>query len=90
MEIWNNMENKAYMRIYVKNELANSPIINNWSTGSKIVIIGDIVYSYNTPVALYRFGTVYAPQYHSVTTSRHINKVAARWNVPVVQMWKWN
>ncbi len=50
-----------------------------------------LIYSYNTPVAVYLDSdrTIYAPDFHSVTTSRHINIVAEDWGVEVVQLWKW-
>jgi len=87
-EVWNK-QNKAQMRTYITEQLANAPIMQNWGTANQIVVLNcNIVYSYNTPVAYYENGTLWVPKWYSTTTSRHINKVAAQWRVPVVQMWK--
>jgi len=68
--------------------LDEAPRPKYWGTGQNLITINDVVYSYGVPVALYNQGALWAPQYHSVTTSRHINKVAAQWRAEVVQMWK--
>lgn len=62
--------------------------VEYFGNGQNIIVANDIVYSYNTPVAVYIEGHLWVPKWHSVTTTRHINKVAAKWRCPVVKMWK--
>ena len=87
-EVWNKMK-KADARKYITAQLADAPSLQNKGGKPQITVLnGRIVYSYNTPVAYFESGTLWVPDWHSTTTSRHINKVAAEWRVPVVQMWK--
>ena len=87
-EVWNKM-NKAEARDYIIKQLADAPSLQNKGGKPHIVVLnGRVVYSYNTPVAYYENGTLWVPKWHSTTTTRHINKVASDWRVPVVKMWK--
>lgn len=65
--------------------IANSPIIRNYGGSPKLVVVGDIVYSYHTAVAVYIEGSLYVPAWYSTTTSRHINKIAKEWNCEVIK-----
>jgi hypothetical protein len=59
--------------------------IRNYGGSPKLVVVGDIVYSYNTAVAVYIEGSLYVPTWYSTTTSRHINKIAEEWNCEVIK-----
>ena len=72
----------------VRRAINKAPSIRQRGTGQHILTIGNIIYSYNTAVAVYIEGTVYVPTWHSTTTSRHINKVAQEWNAEVVKLWE--
>jgi hypothetical protein len=67
--------------------LAKAPGIRNYGGAPKIAVVGNILYSYNTAVAVYDGGTLWVPTYHSVTTTRHINRIAAEWHADVVKLY---
>jgi len=71
--------------IKAQRKLGKAPHIRNYGGSPQLVVIGDIVYSYNTPVAAYIDGSLYVPQWYSTTTTRHINKIADEWNCEVVK-----
>lgn len=89
-QLWNDMsrlDQTNHMMAIVK-LLDAAPRPKYWGKGQNIITIGDVIYSYDVPVAVFNQGAVWVPRFYSATTSRHINKVAARWRAPVVQMWK--
>ena len=89
-QVWKDMSalDQTNHMMAIVTTLNEAPRPKYWGTGQNIITIGDVIYSYEVPVAVYNQGAVWAPRFYSTTTSRHINKVAARWRAPVVQMWK--
>jgi hypothetical protein len=73
----------------IDEEIANAPRLRNFGGSPKMCVIGNIIYSYNTAVAVMDFDTynAYVPVYHSTTTTRHINKIASEYNMTVVKMY---
>jgi len=71
--------------IKAKRLLKNAPSIRNYGGSPLLVTIGNIVYSYNTPVAAYIDGSLYVPTWYSTTTTRHINKIADEWHCDVIK-----
>ena len=70
---------------HAERKLRNAPFIRNYGGSPRLVVIGDIVYSYNTPVAAYIDGSLYVPRWYSSTTTRHINRIANEWNCQVIK-----
>ena len=64
-----------------------APSIKNRGGSPQLITVGDLIYSYSTPVGVFIDGSIYVPTYYSVTTSRHINIVANDWNADVVKMY---
>jgi hypothetical protein len=73
----------------ISQEIANAPRLRNFGGSPKMCVIDNIIYSYNTAVAVMDFDTynAYVPVYHSTTTTRHINKIASEYNMSVVKMY---
>jgi len=71
--------------IKAQRTLAKAPSIRNYGGSPQLVVMGNIVYSYNTPVAAYIDGSLYVPAWYSTTTTRHINKIAEQWNCEVIK-----
>ena len=71
--------------IKAQRKLMKAPSIRNYGGSPLLVVIGDIVYSYNTPVAAYIDGSLYVPKWYSTTTTRHINTIANEWHCDVIK-----
>jgi len=75
-----------------KEAMKCAPSMRNYGNSLKLCKVGDLIYSYNTCVAVFVYDdegswVIVVPRYHSATTSRHINKVADDWNVEVIKLY---
>jgi len=87
------IEEKETLRQIAREEMQNAPSMRNYGNSPLLCKVGDLIYSYNTCVAVFVYHeaeskyVIVVPQYHSSTTTRHINKVANDWNVEVIKLY---
>ena len=87
------IEQKEKLRQKAREEMQNAPSMRNYGNSPKLCKVGDLIYSYNTCVAVFVYVAedskyiVVVPQYHSATTTRHINKIARKYNAEVIKLY---
>ena len=87
------VEQKEILRRNVERKIGTAPSMRNYGNSPKLCKVGDLIYSYNTCVAVFvwveekSIWEIAVPKYHSATTTRHINKIASEYNAEVVKLY---
>ena len=90
------IDQKEELRQIAREEMQNAPSMRNYGNSPLMCKVGDLIYSYNTCVAVFVYVAyrtedpeyvVVVPKYHSSTTTRHINKIASEYNAEVVKLY---
>ena len=87
------IEEKETLRQIAREEMQNAPSMRNYGNSPLLCKVGDLIYSYNTCVAVFAYDernskyVVVVPKYHSTTTTRHINKIASEYNAEVIKLY---
>ena len=87
------IEEKETLRQIAREEMQNAPSMRNYGNSPKLCKVGDLIYSYNTCVAVFVWDEedskwqIAVPRYHSATTTRHINKIANEFNTEVIKLY---
>lgn len=90
------IDQKEELRQIAREEMQNAPSMRNYGNSPLMCKVGDLIYSYNTCVAVFVWiayqtedskYVVLVPKYHSTTTTRHINKIASECNAEVVKLY---
>ena len=90
------IDQKEELRQIAREEMQNAPSMRNYGNSPLMCKVGNLIYSYNTCVAVFVYVAyrtedpeyvVVVPQYHSTTTTRHINKIASEYNAEVVKLY---
>ena len=91
--IINMIETKEKLRQIAREEMQNAPSMRNFGNSPLMCKVGDLIYSYNTCVAVFVYVAedskyvVVVPQYHSATTTRHINRIANQYNAELIKLY---
>ena len=91
--IINMIETKEKLRQIAREEMQNAPSMRNFGNSPLMCKVGDLIYSYNTCVAVFVWDEedskwqIAVPRYHSATTTRHINKIANEFNTEVIKLY---
>ncbi len=84
---------KEKLKENVERIIQHAPSMRNYGNSPKLCKVGDLIYSYNTCVAVFIWDEenskwqVAVPKYHSATTTRHINKIANDFNTEVIKLY---
>ena len=87
------IEEKETLRQIAREEMQNAPSMRNYGNSPKLCKVGDLIYSYNTCVAVFVYVetksnyVIVVPKYYSATTTRHINKIAYEYNIEVIKLY---
>ena len=87
------IEEKEMLRLIATEEIRNAPQMRNYSNSPKLCKVGDLIYSYNTCVAVFVYHeaeskyVIVVPKYYSATTTRHINRIANEYNTEVIKVY---
>ena len=87
------IDKKERLRKNVEMIIQTAPPMCNYGNSPKLCKVGDLIYSYNTCVAVFIWDEedstwqIAVPQYHSATTTRHINKIAYEYNAEVIKLY---
>ncbi len=84
---------KEKLKENVERIIQHAPSMRNYGNSPKLCKVGDLIYSYNTCVAVFIWDEenskwqIAVPKYHSATTTRHINKIANDFNTEVIKLY---
>jgi len=91
--IINIIEEKEKLREIAREEMQNAPSMRNYGNSPLLCKVGDLIYSYNTCVAVFVYHeaeskyVIVVPEYYSATTTRHINKIAYEYNTEIIKLY---
>ena len=91
--IINMIEKKERLRKNVERIIQHAPPMRNYGNSPKLCKVGDLIYSYDTCVAVFIWDEeeskwqIAVPKYHSATTTRHINRIANDFNTEVIKLY---
>ena len=87
------IDKKERLRKNVEMIIQNAPSMRNYGNSPKLCKVGDLIYSYDTCVAVFVWDEEDStwqnavPKYYSSTTTRHINKIAYEYNTEVIKLY---
>ena len=91
--IINMIDKKEKLKNKVEMIIQTAPPMCNYGNSPLLCKVGDLIYSYNTCVAVFVWdeedskSQIAVPRYHSATTTRHINKIANEFNTEVIKLY---
>ena len=77
-----------YDRAQIVALMRKAPSLRNYGGSPKMLVCGEFIYSYDTCVAMRQGAHLVVPEWHSTTTTRHINKMADNLALDVVKLYK--
>lgn len=87
------IDKKERLRANVERIIQHAPSMRNYGNSPLLCKVGDLIYSYNTCVAVFVWDEedsnyqIVVPKYYSSTTTRHINKIAYEYNIEVIKLY---
>lgn len=91
--IINMIEKKERLKENVEMIIKTAPSMRNYGNSPKLCKVGELIYSYDTCVAVFIWDEedskwqIAVPKYHSTTTTRHINRIANDFNTEVIKLY---
>jgi hypothetical protein len=77
-----------YDRAQIVALMRKAPSLRNYGGSPKMLVCGEFIYSYDTCVAMRQGAHLVVPEWHSTTTTRHINIMADNLALDVVKLYK--
>ena len=91
--IINMIDKKEKLKNKVEMIIQTAPPMCNYGNSPLLCKVGDLIYSYNTCVAVFVWDEedskwqIADPRNHTATTTRHINKIANEFNTEVIKLY---
>ena len=77
-----------YDRAQIVALMRKAPSLRNYGGSPKMLVCGEFSYSYDACVAMRQGAHLVVPEWHSTTTTRHINRMAENLGLDVVKLYK--